>query len=214
EKGSKKPVSIDKEPEIKEDIVKQPSVKEKEPISEKQLPRYATDKNQDSKTPMPIPISSKKKSKEKNQKESKIDSKLQEIPIVEVDESRSELIKALDKKNVEKISKSKKPINMEEYLDKIFTVLTEKIRSRLLSLNLPEEQKWDIVQEFINLKEEQQDKYLKELENITRKINKKLIKRIMKMDLTAAEKQNLIEQIEIMTPEDQVQFVKFLEVQK
>ncbi|MCP4761248.1 MAG: hypothetical protein GY870_05670, partial [archaeon] len=41
-KSSKKPVSIDKEPEIKEDIVKQPSVKEKEPISEKQLPRYAT----------------------------------------------------------------------------------------------------------------------------------------------------------------------------
>ena len=70
------------------------------------------------------------------------------------------------------------------------------------------------MQEFINLKEEHKEKYLQELEDINRKISKKLVKRIMKMNLSADEKQALIQQLKLMPPENRLEFVEFLEVQQ
>ena len=82
---------------------------------------------------------------------------------------------------------------------------------RLLKLDIPEDQKWDVVREFINLKEEHRQKYIEELENVNRKISEKLISRVMVMKIDDVKKEGLIKQLELMTPNNQQDFVEYLE---
>ena len=89
--------------------------------------------------------------------------------------------------------------------------LTADIRDRLLRLDIPEDQKWDVIREFVNLKQSQQQKYIDELENVNRVLSEQLIKRVKKMKLPKKETDSVIKQLEIMDPKEQVQFVEFLE---
>ncbi|MHA1727102.1 MAG: hypothetical protein ACTSWY_00025 [Promethearchaeota archaeon] len=97
------------------------------------------------------------------------------------------------------------------YLDRLFTVLSEETRERLLNLDIPEKQKWEVVREFVNLKEEQQKKFLEELEDVNRKISSDLIGRIINMKISNGEKQDLLKQLEYIPFKDQEEFVKFVE---
>ena len=73
--------------------------------------------------------------------------------------------------------------DIKDYMDRVFTVLTADIRDRLLRLDIPEDQKWDVIREFVNLKQSQQQKYINELENVNRVLSEQLIKRVKKMKL-------------------------------
>lgn len=144
---------------------------------------------------------------------------LQEIPVIHVEDkhAREQLISSLRKTEKEVMEKppSKTPElnrgNIKEYMGRVFTVLTADMRERLLKLEIPDEQKWDVVREFANLKEQQQQKYIEELENVNRVLSEELIKRVQKMNLPIKETQSIIRQLEIMDPKEQVQFVEFLE---
>ena len=97
------------------------------------------------------------------------------------------------------------------YLDRLFMVISEETRERLLKLDIPEDQKWEVVKEFINLKEEHRQKYIEELENVNRNISGKLISRVMVMKIDDAKKEWLIKQLELMTNKTQQEFVEYLE---
>lgn len=151
------------------------------------------------------------------------------IPKIEIKTKKSEKKKPLQpipKLSDEKLKKIEKDVKKQSepfekdpekqakirvYLDRIFTVLSEDTRRRLMKLDIPEGQKWDIVKEFVNLKEEQQRKYLEELEDVNRKISQQLVQRIMKMNISDSEKQSLILELQKMTPESRENFVEFLE---
>ena len=96
-------------------------------------------------------------------------------------------------------------------MDRVFTVLTADIRNRLLKLDIPEDQKWDVIREFVNLKKSQQEKYIEELENVNRVLSEELKKRVKKMKLPKKETDQILKQLGIMGPKEQVQFVEFLE---
>jgi hypothetical protein len=101
--------------------------------------------------------------------------------------------------------------DIKDYMDRVFTVLTADMRDRLLGLDIPEDQKWDVIREFVNLKQSQQQKYIDELENVNRVLSEQLIIRVKKMKLPKKETDSIIKQLEIMDPKEQVQFVEFLE---
>lgn len=144
---------------------------------------------------------------------------LQTIPEIRVDdkEARNQLITSLKQSEKQKpeTPPGKLPSgekgDIKDYMDRVFTVLTADMRERLLKLDIPEDQKWDVIREFINLKKEQQQKYLDELENVNRVLSEELIKRVRKMKLPTKETKSIIDQLEIMDPKEQIQFVEFLE---
>ncbi len=144
---------------------------------------------------------------------------LQEIPMMRVEdkEVRNQLITSLKESEKEKPEKppSKPPVGdkgeIKEYMDRVFTVLTADMRDRLLKLDIPEDQKWDVIREFVNLKKTQQQKYIDELENVNHVLTEELKKRVQKMKLPKKETQSILKQLEIMGPKEQVQFVEFLE---
>ncbi len=145
--------------------------------------------------------------------------KLQEIPVMRVDdkEARNQLIMSLKQSEKQKpeTPPGKPPTNdkgeIKGYMDRVFTVLTADMRDRLLGLDIPEDQKWDVIREFVNLKQSQQQKYIDELENVNRVLSEQLIIRVKKMKLPKNETDSIIKQLEIMDPKEQVQFVEFLE---
>jgi hypothetical protein len=144
---------------------------------------------------------------------------LQKIPLMRVDdkEARKQLITSLkqSEKHKPETPPGKPPTDdkadIKEYMDRVFTVLTADMRDRLLKLEIPEDQKWDVIREFVNLKQSQQQKYLDELENVNRVLSEQLIERVKKMKLPKKETDAVIKQLSIMDPKEQIQFVEFLE---
>ena len=131
--------------------------------------------------------------------------------------ARNQLITSLkqSEKHKPETPPGKPPANdkadIKEYMDRVFTVLTADMRDRLLGLDIPEDQKWDVIREFVNLKQSQQQKYIDELEDVNRILSEQLIKRVKRMKLPKKETDSVIKQLEIMDPKEQVQFVEFLE---
>ncbi|MHA1109456.1 MAG: hypothetical protein ACTSRE_00015 [Promethearchaeota archaeon] len=192
-------------------------------VKPKLPPQPSVSKNLDSRTPAPIAqLLSKSEDKQSTPVSTpprKEKGSLQEIPVMRVDdkEARKQLITSLNQSEKQKpgTPPGKPPINdkadIKEYMDRVFTVLTANMRDRLLSLEIPEDQKWEVIREFVNLKQSQQQKYLDELENVNRVLSEQLIKRVKKMKLPKKEADSVINQLEIMDPKEQVQFVEFLE---
>jgi DNA-directed RNA polymerase subunit RPC12/RpoP len=169
-----------------------------------------------------VPVNVKQASKQPESVPKPMDASkkpLQTIPEIRIDDkkARDQLITSLKQSEEQKPATppGKPPVmkngNIKDYMDQVFTVLTADIRDRLLKLDIPEDQKWDVIREFVNLKEAQQQKYLEELENVNRVLSEALIKRIQKMKLPIKETNSIIKQLEIMDPKEQVQFVEFLE---
>lgn len=131
---------------------------------------------------------------------------LQKIP--EIQGKKADTERDRDEKQK---SNDKKEIPDREYLNRLFMVISEETRERLLKLDIPEDQKWEVVRELINLKEEQREKFIEELEDVNRKISGKLISRVMVMKIDNAEKEGLIKQLELLSANNQQDFVEYLE---
>jgi len=192
-------------PTIKQETEYSPSPEVPKEKTKPFVPSTIESKDPSPKSIPPLPSSEKKP--------------LQEIPVMRMDdkEARKQLIDSLQQSETQQLDKhlGKPPVgtkgDIKEYIDRVFTVLTADIRERLLKLEIQEDQKWDVVREFVNLKKEQQQKYLEELENINRVLSEELIKRVKKMKLPQKETDSIIKQLEIMDPKEQTQFVEFLE---
>lgn len=53
---------------------------------------------------------------------------------------------------------------VKTYLNRVFTVLSAKIRARVLQLKIPEAEKREVLKEFIHLTDQEQESFLEELE--------------------------------------------------
>ena len=192
-------------------------------VKPKLPPKQSASKSLESRSPTPL-VQKLSKSEDKqttpiSTSPRKEKGSLQEIPVMRVDdkEARKQLITSLNKSEKQKpgTPPGKPPINdkadIKEYMDRVFTVLTADMRDRLLTLDIPEDQKWEVIREFVNLKQSQQQKYLDELEDVNRVLSEQLIKRVKKMKLPKKEADSVIKQLVIMDPKEQVQFVEFLE---
>lgn len=142
------------------------------------------------------------------------DNKNLEIPkeksIIPLDEALQQKKEQLIPNTGKILGNADKEDQINLYLERIFTVLSGETRKRILELDIPETEKYDVLKEFVYLQEEQQKKYLEELENINRKISWDLVKKIRSLKLSDDEKEKLIKQLEYMTPANQLEFVKFL----
>ncbi len=109
------------------------------------------------------------------------------------------------------------PIKEDKYslYDKrIFTVLEPDVRSRLLELQIDEEEKNEVAKSFIYLTYEKQLKYLDELERVNEKFNEKdlvMIRRIYALPISNKQHRFLADQLAYLPDNSQEEFVSFLE---
>ncbi|MHA1474626.1 MAG: hypothetical protein ACTSQ5_05520 [Promethearchaeota archaeon] len=112
---------------------------------------------------------------------------------------------------------STEPIKEDKYslYDKrIFTVLEPDVRSRLLKLQIDEEEKNEVAKSFIYLTYEKQLKYLDELERVNEKFNEKdlvMIRRIYALPISNKQHKFLADQLAYLPDNSQEEFVSFLE---
>jgi len=126
-----------------------------------------------------------------------------------------QLINSLNQQDLKEKSKSSKNDKPKEeqlnlYLNKIFTVLSGEIRQKILQLNISEEEKNSILEEFVYLTEEQQQKYLEELESLNKEISSNFIEKVMKSDLNEKDKNYIIKTIQYMNPDTQKEFLHYI----
>ncbi|MHA1870297.1 MAG: hypothetical protein ACTSXF_05055, partial [Promethearchaeota archaeon] len=104
-----------------------------------------------------------------------------------------------------------KPI--KEYLDRTFAIISDKVRQKIIRLDIPEKEKEEIIKEFVNLSEEQQLKYLEELENVNSKLPQEMILRVENLKIKKEYKKKIIEQLELISKEERNNFLDYLESQ-
>lgn len=108
-------------------------------------------------------------------------------------------------------------LNFEEqeivkiYLNRVYTVLSAKIRDRVLRLNIPDHDKAEILKEFVHLDEQQQEEFLEEFEVLNQKVPPEFVGRILRLEIPKHQKDKLVEQLEYMSVEDQAEFVAEME---
>jgi len=101
---------------------------------------------------------------------------------------------------------------VEDYFLKIFTLLSKDIRSQIMDLNIPEDQKRELLKELAFLAKEEQQKYVESIIHLYREIPIKLIERIKKLPNVKPEYYiKIAEQLKFMDSDDQVKFIQFLE---
>ena len=107
-----------------------------------------------------------------------------------------------------------KEIEYSLYDKRIFTVLEPDIRSRLLDLQIDEEDKNEVAKSFIYLTYEKQLKYLDELERVNEKFSEKIlvmIRRIYALPISNKQHKFLADQLDYLPDNSQEEFVSFLE---
>ena len=101
---------------------------------------------------------------------------------------------------------------VEDYFLKIFTLLSKDIRKQIMDLNIPEDQKRELLKELAFLAKEEQHKYVESIIHLYREIPIKLIERIKKLPNIKPEYYiKIAEQLKFMDSDDQVKFIQFLE---
>ncbi len=152
----------------------------------------------------PTEIKSEKQLEKEVKKQKKIDERIEQ-------KFKKQPLKLKLHDSLLPISKESDREIVERYFLKIFNVLSEKIRRKILDLNIPEKDKKEILKEFVYLTEEEQEKYLNELFELNREISEKLILRVKKLNLETKYLQQIIEQLRYMPIGEQKTYLRFLE---
>lgn len=102
---------------------------------------------------------------------------------------------------------------VKQYFSKIFTVLSKDIRKQIKDLDIPEEEKKDLLKELAYLTKEEQIKYIEALINLyLEKLPIKLIERIRSLPNVKTEHLvRIAEQLKFMDFDEQERYVQFLE---
>lgn len=177
---------IETEKKVYEDLEKPIEMKKEEEIKE-------------------VPIEIKEK---KEPREAKIKKERKEIKTPKSDKGPE--LKLHESLLPVKNEKDKKLV--EDYFLKIFTLLSKDIRKQIMDLNIPEDQKRELLKELAFLAKEEQHKYVESIIHLYREIPIKLIERIKKLPNVKPEYYvKIAEQLKFMDSDDQVKFIQFLE---
>lgn len=113
------------------------------------------------------------------------------------------------------VKDEKDKLMVKQYFTKIFTVLSEEIRKKLLELDIPEEDKKSLLKELAYLTKQEQIKYIESVKQLYKDIPLKLIKRIKNLPNVKSEHYDkIIEQLNFMNIDEQFEFITFLEQNK
>jgi predicted HAD superfamily phosphohydrolase len=109
-----------------------------------------------------------------------------------------------------KNEKDKKVV--KEYFSKIFNVLSKELREKIKELDIPKEDRKEILKEVAFLNEIEQQKYIEILKELYSEFPIKLIERIRKLkNVIPQHYEKIIEQLKYMDFNEQLDFVQFLE---
>ncbi len=109
-----------------------------------------------------------------------------------------------------KDEKDKKVV--KRYLTKIFNVVSKDIKDRIMELDIPKQDKKEVLQELAFLTKKEQMKHIEAIANLYKEIPHMLIERIRKLPNVEPEHYDkIIAQLKYMDFEEQMEFVQFLE---
>ncbi|MHA1732400.1 MAG: hypothetical protein ACTSU5_10670 [Promethearchaeota archaeon] len=114
-------------------------------------------------------------------------------------------------------SRPRSPHSLEDqeivkiYLNRVYTVLSAKIRERVQNLSIPDRDKAEILKEFVYLDEAQQEAFLEEFEDLNASVPPEFVGRILRLNLPEDQREKLVEQLEEMDLEEQAEFVAEME---
>ncbi|HMF31311.1 MAG TPA: hypothetical protein VKK79_07855, partial [Candidatus Lokiarchaeia archaeon] len=100
---------------------------------------------------------------------------------------------------------------IREYLNRVYTVLSSKVRDRVLKLDIPEQEKKEILDGLLYLMPDEQEQFIAELEELARKLVPEIIGRVMRLNLSKDQNEKLLQQLEYLSEQEQVEFVEELE---
>ena len=101
---------------------------------------------------------------------------------------------------------------VREYFSKIFSVLSKDLRKQIKDLNIPKEERKELLKELAFLNKQEQEKYIKTIVELYKELPLKLIERIRKLpNIKPQYYDKIIEQLKFMDDEEQLEFVHFLE---
>ena len=110
------------------------------------------------------------------------------------------------------VKDEKDKLMVKQYFTKIFTVLSEDTRRKLLELDIPQEDKKTLLKELAYLAKEEQLKYIESIKQLYKEIPLKLIKRIKNLPNVKSEHYDkIIEQLNFMNVDERFEFISFLE---
>jgi len=110
------------------------------------------------------------------------------------------------------VKDDKDKLMVRQYFTKIFTVLSEDTRRKLLELDIPQEDKMALLKELAYLAKEEQLKYIESIKQLYKEIPLKLIKRIKNLPNVKPEHYDkIIEQLSFMDIDERSEFITFLE---
>lgn len=167
------------------------------------------------------------KMQEKAKKKEEVKKEIQklekeEIPLIREEKPQEKEISKKEKKQEieERIHESLLPVKdkkdkklVREYFSKIFKVLSKDLRDQIKSLKIPKKDKKELLEELAFLTKEEQSKYIEAIVNLYKeKLPAKLINRIRNIpNIKPEHYQSIIHQLKYMGPEEQIEFVQFLE---
>ena len=101
---------------------------------------------------------------------------------------------------------------VKRYLTKIFNVVSKDIKDRIMELDIPKEDKKEILKELAFLTEKEQKKHIEAIAELYKEIPYMLIERIRNLPNVEPEHYDkIIAQLKYMDFEEQMEFVQFLE---
>jgi hypothetical protein len=100
---------------------------------------------------------------------------------------------------------------IREYLNRVYTVLSSKVRDRVMKLDIPETEKKEVLDGLLYLMPDEQEQFIAELEELARKLVPEIVGRVMRLNLTKEQNEMLLRQLEDLSDQEQVEFVEDLE---
>ncbi len=129
-------------------------------------------------------------------------SQLSAKPVVPVEKAEGTPLKSED---------FEKQAAIQSYLNRVYTVLSSKIRDRVQKLSVPENEKREIVDGLLNLTPQEQEQFLTELEELARRLMPEIVGRILRLNLSKEQNEVLLRQMEFLSDQEQLEFVSELE---
>jgi DNA-directed RNA polymerase subunit RPC12/RpoP len=100
---------------------------------------------------------------------------------------------------------------IQSYLNRVYTVLSSKIRDRVQKLDIQEKEKREVLDGLVTLTSQEQEQFLTELEELARRLMPELVGRILRLNLSKEQNEGLLRQMEYLSDQEQLEFVAELE---
>ncbi|OLS15241.1 MAG: hypothetical protein RBG13Loki_1127 [Promethearchaeota archaeon CR_4] len=134
------------------------------------------------------------------------------VPIKKIPPSIKTTEHSVQEQSVPPISGDfEKQAAIQGYLNHVYTVISSKIRDRIQKLDIPENEKREVIDGLLNLTPQEQEQFLTELEELARRLMPEIVGRILRLNLTKEQNEVLLRQLEYLSDQEQLEFVAELE---